>query len=605
MKDFDKLIEIAADLQLDNVAGELLYLKSRYEMDNKDLIIPLVGEFSSGKTTLINSLLGSKNLETASKATTATIFEVRFGRNNSMAEIIDENGEITKTIEDIASIKNEDLPDKSIVRIYDTSSLVSQSTVLVDTPGLSSNDPRHRIALASYLPNADAIFLVSDVNQQITRSLTDFINSSRISEKPLYLILTKCDTKTRDEVESAKRYISENINLPVENIICISAAGNDMTEFFSLMDKIQLEKNVIVTKAIEQRLAESVSYLKKHVDMLLMNAEQPKDLDGQIKIEQNKLNILKKNNQNLLKETEKKVSELEDSFCKEFSDNAFSRLDSIVTSKSDDYDNAVFSAVNSLATLVLSRYQGKIRDTLSEIATKKQNSDNAVPMQSIGMLDLSSILPASFEFSYDMNLTSMGHEHDKAITRITKVAGAVAAVAVTAGVATAAGGAAATAASGARVATAASSIDTVTDIGSMIYSQKVINSINSKRHHIATMYRQIETGDRDIQEKMNLNKGIIETGVSWITDQLSGKPQRRRAIMTYISDNLIPEFSSLLSSVKNSFLKAVGDMLNAEAGEIIAQREDALKKLKNEYEMQIETFERRIDQYKKYKAYLN
>ena len=78
MVNIDYLLDVTRELGLDNMVAELEFYKNRLQSADKDLILPLVGEFSSGKTSLINSLLNNPNLETASRATTASIFEVRF-----------------------------------------------------------------------------------------------------------------------------------------------------------------------------------------------------------------------------------------------------------------------------------------------------------------------------------------------------------------------------------------------------------------------------------------------------------------------------------------------------------------------------------------------
>ncbi|MBQ3771368.1 MAG: dynamin family protein, partial [Bacteroidaceae bacterium] len=190
MKDIEKISCIAEYLQLDNVVEELKAIDFRSKQENANLILPLVGEFSSGKTTLINALTDCKKLETATKPTTATIYEVHFGCNTCRADVVDENGNI-RGVEDIASLKNEELTEAQVVTVFDTSKRVPSNTILVDTPGLSSPDPKHKQMLVNFLPQADGIMLVTDINQQITRSLTDFIETMKLSKRPIYLILTK------------------------------------------------------------------------------------------------------------------------------------------------------------------------------------------------------------------------------------------------------------------------------------------------------------------------------------------------------------------------------------------------------------------------------
>lgn len=85
--DTKTLIEIAEYLKSDKVADELKALERRLQSDNVTLTLPLVGEFSSGKTSLINALTDSKQLEIATKPTTATIYLLHFGQDRQYATI--------------------------------------------------------------------------------------------------------------------------------------------------------------------------------------------------------------------------------------------------------------------------------------------------------------------------------------------------------------------------------------------------------------------------------------------------------------------------------------------------------------------------------------
>lgn len=203
MNNIGKLLEISEYLGLSNITSELKAIALRSQQENATLVLPLVGEFSSGKTTLINSLTDSKKLETATKPTTATIYEVHFGCDSCRASVLNDKNEFID-IEDISSLKNDALADAKVVTVFDTSVRVPATTILVDTPGLSSPDPKHKQTLVNFLPKADGIMLVSDINQQITRSLTDFIETMKLSKRPIYLVLTKSDTKSANDIEAAK-----------------------------------------------------------------------------------------------------------------------------------------------------------------------------------------------------------------------------------------------------------------------------------------------------------------------------------------------------------------------------------------------------------------
>ena len=270
METIDILFEIADYLNLKGVKNKLNIIKTRSLQNNANLILPLVGEFSSGKTTLINSLTDSKKLETATQPTTATIYEVHFGCDKCKAEILDENGNI-QIIEDIAELKNEILSDSFLVKVFDSSKKVPSTTILVDTPGLSSPNPKHKQTLVNFLPQSDGILLITDVNQQITRSLTDFIETMKLSMKPIYLVITKCDTKSKTDLESAKKYISENCNIPLKQITCVSSKNDDRNGLSRYRTQDRLPFVSATTDNHEHRNLETEHTGRLHIHALKTN----------------------------------------------------------------------------------------------------------------------------------------------------------------------------------------------------------------------------------------------------------------------------------------------------------------------------------------------
>ena len=96
-----RLHEISEDLGISEIASTLNELAGKDISENCPIVIPLVGEFSAGKTTLINALTDNHQLETATKPTTATIYEIYFGCENCHAEVFDAEGNIIKSVDNI------------------------------------------------------------------------------------------------------------------------------------------------------------------------------------------------------------------------------------------------------------------------------------------------------------------------------------------------------------------------------------------------------------------------------------------------------------------------------------------------------------------------
>ena len=599
MGDINKLHDIAEYLGLSNIVSELDSIDFRSKQENANLILPLVGEFSSGKTTLINALTDSKKLETATKPTTATIYEVHFGCDSCCAKVVAEDGTL-QDINDIADLKNELLADAKVVTVFDTSKKVPPTTILIDTPGLSSPDPKHKQTLVNFLPKADGILLVSDINQQVTRSLTDFIDTMKLSKRPIYLVLTKSDTKSACDIEAAKKYISENCQVPLQQIAVVSAATNSLDEIYTLLDSIQKGKKQIIKHIDNQRINNIIGLLVEHIDDMMSASSSDKDLDEAIRLNQYELEKISRNIDRLVESMSDDIEEQERNTTRRFEDIIFNKLNSLVTGKSNNFDSDAISTINSTATLLMNDYRNGIQSIIREKTKCKKKTDNEVSLNSLGDLDLSEFQINGL--SYNLDLNTMGHEYDGWIK--TGVIAVAAVGAVTAVVAT---GGAATVETLAIADSAIDIADTVTDVGSMISNKKTVSKIEkavSFATSAADKYQTIDQANQQMGQQIGTDKGMIESMVGFVTDKMMSKPQRVRAIRNYIDSSLTPEFKNSLRNVSQKVINEIRATLHNEAAQIISQKTEILNQLKAESKEKKSLFDQRMEQLREFKTIL-
>jgi len=235
-------------------------------------------------------------------------------------------------------LKNDALSDAVVVNVFDTSKKVPASTILVDTPGLSSTNPAHKQTLVDFLPYADAILLVSDINQQITKSLTDFVEMMKLSNRPIYLVITKTDTKVESEIEAVKKYIGENCKIPIQNIACVSAVKEDLDSLLKLFDEIQSKKNEIAEKADKQRLNRISTTLQEYISDIIKSSSTPKGFDEAIKNKELELRKMQRAITRLIDDSKQEIDKCGRDVSRKFEDKVFSELDMIVAGKSANYD---------------------------------------------------------------------------------------------------------------------------------------------------------------------------------------------------------------------------------------------------------------------------
>jgi hypothetical protein len=571
MELINNLLETAQYLKLENTVYEIEALKARRESDNQLLVLPVVGEFSSGKTTLINALTNSKKLETASKATTSVIYEIYFGNPQEKGEIIYNNGSLEE-VEDLGVIKNDQLDNVQFIRIYDTAQKIANSTVIVDTPGLSSNDARHLQALNSYLPNADAILLCIDINQQITNSLIEFIKSAKLTECPIYLVVTKTDSKTQNEVEQAVEYIQKNIELPLDNIVCISALNNQLDDFYKLIGDIQQKKNDIIGKKITFELEQIRKNLVSQLEELIKSASSPNEMEKERKSKQRELMRLQDNIDKLARDVRNDVEGLNIETSRQFENTISTRLEAIITKRDSDIDKQAFNAIKGTADLILSNYKDKVRKALLRLAQNRRGTDDAIDLRSLENTDLSFVQMENL--SYTMDLYGAGHENDVMIGNIVKYTAIAVTVAGGAGL-LARAGAAAAASAAVKGANAVDVVDTVTDVASVasnVKTQRVIKDSFSKKvtKGIKSLNNGVDTINKvskSVEKASNVGGGFFPSAVGWVTEQFQGKPQRQRAIRNYLSNTLLPEFKGNMIDISSTIITNIIELLHQEASD--------------------------------------
>lgn len=618
--EIDRLITISHELGLLNEAAQLQLIKERSLMNDCELILPLVGEFSAGKTTLINALLESdKKLETATNPTTATLFEIHFGADRNYAQIIKPNGE-SQEVEDFSSIKNEEIHDSLVVNVFDTSKKIPSSIILVDTPGLSSPIAQHRQVLVDFLPNADGFLLVVDINAQMTRSLTDFISTMQLAKRPVFLVITKCDTKSVQEVQNTVNYLAQEGKLPLKQVVCVSAQNGDMQQIYDLLTSIQKEKGAILAQVNAQRIKNITNAMIAHIDEMLKASISDKELKQAIHEKELELRRINNKIDSLVNQSQADIEEEKIRINRQFEDTVFARLDAIVGSKSANYDAEAVAAINNLASINLNDFKSTVNNIIMDHCMKK--NDTGIDLQSIQGVDLSQLHVDGL--SYNLDLNSIGHEYDKHIALGVKVVGTVAAVAAVVATAGAAApvAAAGTAETGAVVATAgaeagaaamsagemalgaASAIDTVSDIGSIVSNARTVSRVEQAvflASEAGNQYNNINQINQTVGQQTGQNKGFIESMVGFVTDKTWGKPQRRRAINIYLDETLMPQFKNAMHSNCVQLVNKIRELLLNAAQVTIAEKKLALEELVKQHESQKEAFVQRLNLLRDYK----
>ena len=607
MESLNRIIEIAESLEQKSIAERLRAIEERTQNPSAQLILPLIGEFSAGKTSLINALTDSKVLEIASRPTTATLYQIFFGSTENKAVALTAEGESVEL--QLDSMKNEELLKYPTVNLFDTSTKVPKDIIFVDTPGLSSPDPKHREVLISILPRVDAILLTVDANQPITRSLLAFVKEMRLAEKPIYLILNKTDTKSTGELQDLKAGIARDIDLPIDSIVCTSASTGGVSELQQLLTKIQGQKAQIIAKVDALRTKELIGELRSFIAEILRSSSSPKELKEAVRAQERELERLQSNIRQLMERVEEKLSDKVDETQSTLRTQLWSSLNGILAKKNISYNEAIDAEVKRVKTILLQNFTRQVSTTIREVNASSR--DIHVQLPSAETIDLSQLGEQANAIQME-DFDSVGHGWDKAIgwatVGLASVAG-VATLAATGGLAAlglggAAGAAGATGAAGAATAAgvAIEAGEAAVMATTAVKTTKMMRMMNvmSKAGSFIQKGHQISSVVSSAAEK---ERGFIEGLVGKATEFFS-KPRREAAVEHFLDAQILPNFEADLRNYLSESLRLIGERMNAEAATLVGEKREALSQLQARQEQEQAKYEAEIKAIKEKDQYL-
>lgn len=602
MESLNRIIEIAESLEQKSIADRLRAIDERTQNPSAQLILPLIGEFSAGKTSLINALTDSKVLEIASRPTTATLYQIFFGAPENKAVALTAEGEEVEL--QLDSMKNEELLKYPTVNLFDTSTKVPKDIIFVDTPGLSSPDPKHREVLISILPRVDAILLTVDANQPITRSLLAFVKEMRLADKPIFLILNKTDTKSTGELQDLKAGIARDIDLPIDSIVCTSASTGGVSELQQLLTKIQGQKTQIIAKVDALRTKELIGELRSFIAEILRSSSSPKELKEAVRAQERELERLQSNIRQLMERVEEKLSDKVDETQSTLRTQLWSSLNGILSKKGISYNQEIKEEIIRVKTILLQNFTRQVSTTIREVNASSR--DIRVQLPSAEAIDLSQLGEQANVIQME-DFDSVGHENDKTFGWIAKglaIAAGVASVAATGGLSALVGATGAAGAAGAAgVAGAALEVGEVAAVATTaVKTTKMMRMMNvmSKAGSFIQKGHQISSVVSSAAEK---ERGFIEGLVGKATEFFS-KPRREAAVEHFLDAQILPNFEADLRSYLSESLRLIAERMNIEAATLIEEKREALSQLQTQQEQEQAKYEAEIKAIKEKDQYL-
>ena len=208
--------------------------------------VPFVGDFNAGKSSLINSMLGSDILPTNILPETAVSYELYYSSDEKLEVWYDDKLVETTSITQIKSLQ---LTPRNLVKLYIDNPIVKEwndrNIVVVDMPGIDSGVEAHNNAILHYVQDGTFFVLVSEAEGGTLRMSTlNFIDEIKKYGAQLAVVISKVDKKPEQEVQTVKANIETVAKKMVgesTQVVLASAVDKNFGGVMDILNSIDAE----------------------------------------------------------------------------------------------------------------------------------------------------------------------------------------------------------------------------------------------------------------------------------------------------------------------------------------------------------------------------
>ncbi|MBZ9691416.1 dynamin family protein [Clostridium sp. M14] len=433
-------------LNKDNTVNYIEYFNHFIDnLNDKEIIIPVLGIQGAGKSSFLNSILMEDNiLPTDVDETTCVPVEVRYGEDTEKAIVhfLDKECkeiklcDLEKYVHNDYNMANELKVSKII--LYNKSDVLKNNVVLVDLPGVGSLTPENQRTTLDYVNKLVSGIFMLRTNPPITRTERNFINALWPKLSNTIFVQNKWNDENDEDALEAKEhneYVlnsiceehneSKEINVNVVNVY--EAVKGKFTKDDALykdsgivsvienIGNVSKEYNIGLEKSLNSKIVgalENINYNIEEYKTLCLNEKKQNDLNKEEKIKEIK-SILLDNKKNFRRirayayDEMEKIIDYASGIIKEKITNLRANLKGIINRGIVDGER-LSSIYKELSDKAINDIMDEVLDKTSELIKNLNKELNGITIKGFyGDYENISFFNKESEFKFEKSLPSL------------------------------------------------------------------------------------------------------------------------------------------------------------------------------------------------------
>ena len=270
----ERILSSALQPQINQVKANILTFK---------LSVPLIGKFSVGKSTLLNTWLEQNIQLTDLGACTSYPTEFHYSEyDKQKVVVVTEQDNINNTHREEYTLDiyqqllcNGTLEQQNIlwveIHLHNAALARHPDLVIVDTPGLESNVGSHEEALIRYSGTANSSFILCVARTHLGEAERQFVLRQYTMGKPVSLLVCQEDLISSQERLAVRQAIAQQSAIDEEYSLVrgCSAHENDLKGLVDLFNHIEEQKEELFEQSLKHQVQTLIFLAKQNLEQQL------------------------------------------------------------------------------------------------------------------------------------------------------------------------------------------------------------------------------------------------------------------------------------------------------------------------------------------------